>query len=190
MANDPDYGPAMAALPEKERDFVLHYFDCNNAAKAARLAGWGSPTSSADSFSTIGRKLKHRPRIIEAMIEHMRLVVRTKGPTILSTLDSVMEDVREPAARSRVALALLERFDPTVSKVDVSVTHKFDPVKVTVEWLIELKKSGWTREQLLQEFTPFELSHYEGLIAKQEPAMIDVTPQVAEDDDLTELLKV
>jgi hypothetical protein len=186
--NEPNYGPAMEALPEKERDFVLHYFETNNAAQAARLAGFGTPTSNAPTMSNLGNRLKHRPRIIEAMIEHLKIVVRSQGPQILGTLSEVMDDAREPAARSRVALALLERFDPTVSKVDVNVTHKFDPVKITVEWLIELKKSGWSREQLLGEFTEFELAHYEGLIAQQSPALIDVTP--VDEDDLSELLRM
>lgn len=173
-----DFGPLMGALPEKERDFIEHFFECNNAADAARLAGFGKMGSNAETMATIGRRLKNRPRIAEAMLEHVKMLVRTQGPTILNTLTEVMADKKEAPTRARVALDLLSRLDPVAQKLDITHTHKVDPLQITLQFIISCKEKGWTRDMLLKEYTEFELAHFESLIEKQHPKMIDVTPTV------------
>jgi len=63
-----EFGPAMSALTEPQRSFVLHYCDSGgiNAAEAARRAGYGNDTKS--QAVTASRMLR-LPRILAALRE-------------------------------------------------------------------------------------------------------------------------
>ena len=67
-----EWGPAMKALPsDRHRAFVLSLYQIKPGygahVKAAKLAGFGSSTSSAKSWSTIAARLAHDEKILAAL---------------------------------------------------------------------------------------------------------------------------
>ena len=164
-----------------ERRFLEAFLQSNNAAEAARVAGAGNPdgSSSANTMARIAHRFLQRPRVQAAFAVLIRQQVRKLGPSALLAAQQILNN---PAHKdlARVSLAVIEKIDPSVQKVDVSVAVKFDPVKTTLEYLAHLKSIGAPREVLVAEFGEFGLDHFEKLAeAKQEPII---------DAEFTELL--
>lgn len=63
-----EHGPAMLALTEPQRSFVLHYCDTGgiNAGEAARRAGYGN---NKDSQTVTASRMLRQPRILAALRE-------------------------------------------------------------------------------------------------------------------------
>lgn len=167
------FGPAMLACRPDEREFVALLLQGKSAAEAAKLAGWGETDSSSQTLARIAYRLTHRPRVQEALAEEIKKLQRGRLPIkAIQAVEQIL-DSQFHKDRARTALAILERIDPTVSRQEIEVTHKFDPVKTTLNFLASLKARGWTREQLLGEFSPFELDHYEKLLAVEDHRIVD-----------------
>src|SRR5262245_16825879 len=69
-----EWGPAMRALPsDRHRAFVLALYQIRPGygahVKAAKMAGFGTGTSSAKSWSVIASRLAHDEKILEALHE-------------------------------------------------------------------------------------------------------------------------
>src|ERR1700736_5277607 len=67
-------GPAMTALPtDRHRAFVRALYTVRPGhgarVKAAKLAGFGCPTSSPQSMATIASRLSHDERVLAAIAE-------------------------------------------------------------------------------------------------------------------------
>src|ERR1700681_1339326 len=95
--DDTAYGPAMAALIEKQRLFVRGLFELPGgkhgaATRSARAAGYGSPTSSAQSFASIASRLCANPMVQEAIQEMSRQYVTTMGPLAVRALKNLLGD--------------------------------------------------------------------------------------------------
>ena len=58
--NEPEWGPAMRALNEKQRRFVLALYQVKPGygaqVRAARLAGYGTPSSSPESWAALAKR--------------------------------------------------------------------------------------------------------------------------------------
>jgi phage terminase small subunit len=98
----------MKALPsEKHRMFVLALYQVKSGyganVKAAKLAGFGTKTSSAKSWSVIASRLAHDERILAAIREMDEKMIRSSAPRAIRALSSLIEtpNHKDHAAESR-----------------------------------------------------------------------------------------
>jgi hypothetical protein len=63
---DDELGPAMLALPDQRRKFVIAYLETLDATKAAYSAGWGGTHGSA---KVQGHRMMHDHRVLKAIRE-------------------------------------------------------------------------------------------------------------------------
>jgi phage terminase small subunit len=156
------YGPAMLACTPKERLFVEQVMEGKPFADAARVTGFGNEdgTSSANTLARIGYRLSHRDRVIGAIAEEAKKMVRTAVP---SAVKAVKEIVTSPfhKDRARVALALIEKVDPTVQRQEVEVTHKIDHEDEALQQLRTLRALNVAQEKLIELYGAFGLERLE-----------------------------
>lgn len=162
-------GPAMRALPnDRWRDFVYHYVSHppghGAQARAARLAGFAKG-SKPIVVAKIAHRLAHDPRMIEAIAEESRKMVRAGAPEAVNAL---YEMIRDPTSKDRMAAvrAVLSRADPEVAHQSLQVTHRvIDPDQEAVEELRAARALGAPREKLLELFGENGLARVERLEA-------------------------
>jgi hypothetical protein len=176
-----DLSPEEQALTPTERRFAAAFMMTGIAAQAARAAGCGTETSTAQTMATLGMRILDRPKVQDALRVLYKRAFRSLGPVSLMAVKDILAS---PTHKDRLKAAVLvaDRLDLVETKIAMTVEHKFDPVKVTIELLQGYKKQGWTREMLLTEFTEFELAHFEKLI--KEAAPIDAEFKVLPAPDL------
>lgn len=128
---DGSYGPAMAALNEKQRLFVRGLFELPGgkygaATRAARAAGYGTPTSSPGSFASISSRLCANPAIQEAIQEVTRQYTTTLGPHAVRALKNLLGT---PSHREhgRALGIVMERVAPAQSTHTIAVRHDATP---------------------------------------------------------------
>jgi hypothetical protein len=156
------------ALSPTELRFCQAFMQTGVAAQAARASGHGNEGTTAQSFATIGMRLLDRPKVQDALRVLYKRQFRSLGPVSLLAIKDI---VASPNHKDRLKAAAMvaDRLDLVETKIAMTVEHKFDPVKITLELIQDYKKKGWSREMLLTEFSPFELAHFEALIAKSQP---------------------
>ena len=117
-------------LSLKERTFVDRYLALGGkhgaGKKAAQLAGY--PASWAGIAS---HRLLRRPRVMRAIEEESKRLVRALGPQAIQVIKEILDD-REHKDRLKAARTVLERFDPTF----LGVQHQHQ-VEVVVETGVE-----------------------------------------------------
>ena len=162
------WGPAMAALPsDRHRAFVLNLYElppgwgCN--AKAARLAGFGTSTSSAASMATIGCRLAHDEKILAAIAEQDKLRIRASAPRAISALQRVIENPDHKDHVRGVAM-VLDRTHAVQQHHVVDVHHHVDHDAEAVAQLRMFKGLGVAREKLEEMFGFSGLGRYERLL--------------------------
>ena len=122
-----ELGPAMRALPnERWRNFVRYYVaDTKHGAitRAARKAGWGRPNTKPSSLSKQAHDLSRDERVIAAVAEESRRMLRVGHPEAVNALYKL---VRDPKHRdhARAIAMVIERCDPVVTRHSVDVTHR------------------------------------------------------------------
>ncbi len=166
---DEDLSPEEEACSVRERAFIHAFLDTNNAAESARMAG--AECSDANNFARVGHRYLSRERVQKALAVITLKRVKSLAPSAVKAYGELVNSFN-PAVRLKTATNILERIQPSVTRQEIEVTHKFDPVKTTLEFLAALKRQGWTREQLLAEFSPFELDHYEKLLALEDKSNV------------------
>jgi hypothetical protein len=150
-------GPAMRALPSnKWRAFVEWYLlekpGHGAQTAAARRAGFGTGRTTPLNMARIASRLMRDSRIIAALSEESRKIVRGGAPEAAKALLAL---VRDPEHRdhARGIAMILARTDPEVSRHDVNVTHKIiDPDMEALEELRALRQLGTPRVKLLELF--------------------------------------
>ena len=165
-----ELGPAMKALPnDRWRAFVRALVTDTKGygaiTRAARAAGFGKATTRPSSLSKQAHDLSRDDRIIAAIAEETRKVIRVGHPEAVAALFSM---VRDPAHRNhaRAVAMVIDRCDPVVTKHFVDVTHHHeDPDRVALEELKALRQLGATRDTLLQMFGVNGLERIEALEA-------------------------
>jgi hypothetical protein len=154
-------GPAMKALPsDRHRAFVRALYQVKPGhganVKAAKLAGFGTPSSTPQSMATIASRLAHDERVLAAIHEEDQKHIRASAPRALRALSSLIEN---PSAKdhARGIAIVLDRVHP------VETTHK-----VTIEHRAasSFKATAEVFERIM------ELAARAGV-----PPMIDVSPQ-------------
>jgi hypothetical protein len=162
-------GPCMRALPnDKWRDYVFHYVSHppghGAQARAARLAGFAKG-SKPIVVAKIAHRLAHDPRMIEAIAEQSKKMVRAGAPEAVNAL---YEMIRDPSSKDRMAAvrAVLNRVDPEVAHQNLQVTHRIvDPDQEAVEELRAARALGAPRSKLLELFGENGLARVERLEA-------------------------
>jgi hypothetical protein len=135
-ADGEHYGPAMLALKDdRERNFVIALFEAHSAAEAMRIAGYavgGTP----ETHTRMASRKKTLPRIVDAMMEHQRALIRTEGPAALDVVRSVMRDITHKD-RLKAAALVLDRTDMAITRQDITVKHEV--VDRDAEGVLELR---------------------------------------------------
>jgi hypothetical protein len=121
-------GPAMRALvTDKQRAFVRALFDApskdGRVIWAARVAGYGTETSSNKVLSTIGSRLHTSEPIQAAIAEHSARVLRGLSPSAIKALEDLIADPKHRDHARGIAM-ILDRSDPLQTTHNVVVDHK------------------------------------------------------------------
>jgi hypothetical protein len=128
---DAQDGPKMQALPsERHRAFVRALYQVKPghgaAVKAAKLAGFGTPTSSAQSMATISSRLSHDERVLEAIAEEDSKRIRGVAPRAISALERLVENPKHKDHARGIAM-VLDRVHPVETTHHVKVEHDATP---------------------------------------------------------------
>src|ERR1700686_2463948 len=123
-------GPSMLALPtDRHRAFVRALYTVRPGhgarVKAAKLAGFGCPTSSPQSMATIASRLSHDERVLDAIREEDEKHIRSSGPRAIAALSRVIET---PSAKdhARGIAMVLDRVHPAEQLHNVKHEHLYD----------------------------------------------------------------
>lgn len=135
-ADGEHYGPAMLALKDdRERNFVVALFEGHSAADAMRIAGY-APGGAPDTHTRMASRKKTLPRIVDAMMEYQRALIRTEGPAALDVVRSVMRDITHKD-RLKAAMAVMDRTDMVITRQDITVKHEV--IDRDAEGVLELR---------------------------------------------------
>ena len=165
-----ELGPCMKALPnERWRSFVRHLVSDTKGhgavTRAARAAGFGKANTKSSSLSKQAHVLAHDERVVAAIAEESRKVLRVAHPQAVAALFNVIND---PTHRDhmRPVAALLDRADPVTISQKIDVTHRHvDADQEGLEELRALRQIGATREKLIELFGGNGLARLERLEA-------------------------
>jgi len=165
-------GEAMKALPNDRwrafvRALVADTKGYGAVTRAARAAGFGKANTKASSLSKQAHQLSRDERIIAAIAEESRKVIRVGHPEAVTALFNL---VRDPEHRdhARAVAMVIDRCDPAITKHSVDVTHRIeDPDRTALEELKALRHLGAARDKLLELFGPNGLDRLEALEAAE-----------------------
>ena len=134
-----EWGPAMKALrSDRHRMFVLSLYEIPRGygahVKAAKMAGFGTETTSAKSWSVIASRLAHDDRILEAMREEDERRIRASAPRAIRALAHLIEDPDHKDHGRGIAM-VLDRVHPAETTHTVKVEHTSKVVVATAEIL-------------------------------------------------------
>jgi hypothetical protein len=106
-----EWGPAMRALPsDRHRAFVLALYQIKPGygahVKAAKMAGFGTSTSSAKSWSVIASNLAHDEKIQAALHEEDQKRIRAVAPRAVQALERLIEDPKHKDHARAIGMTL------------------------------------------------------------------------------------
>jgi len=163
-----ELGPAMKSLNERQRAFVRFLVTEKPGyaalTRAYRKAGYGK-NSKAATLSKDAHHMSRDERVIAAIAEESRKVIRVGHPEAVAALFAM---IRDPSHRDhgRAVAAVIDRCDPAVTKHSVDVTHRtIDPDQEALEEMRAARKLGATREKLLELYGANGLDRLEALEA-------------------------
>jgi hypothetical protein len=166
------WGPCMAALvSDRHRAFVLALYQIPPGygahVKAAKLAGFGTSTSSAKAWSVIASRLAHDEKILAAIHEEDQRRIRASAPRARRAPTNLIEN---PDAKDHVRgiAMVLDRVHPAEQRHVVDVHHHIDHDAEAVAQLRMLKSLDVAREKLIEIFGFTGLPRYEQLLAAED----------------------
>jgi hypothetical protein len=149
-----EQGPAMRALPnDKWRRFVRALVTGKGGhgslVRAFRVSGFNAqPKNQAREAHSMSRD----ERVIAAIAEESRKVIRVGHPEAVAALFGMIRDVSHRDHARAVAM-VLDRCDPVVTTQKIDVTHRrLDADQEALEELRAARELGATREKLLTLF--------------------------------------
>ena len=168
-AQRPDWGvlgPAMKALNERQQNFVYLYVSAKPRrgalVEAYRQAGYGKG-STPSIQAKAAWQLSHDERVLAAITEESRKIIRTAFPTAANALVNLLLD-SEHREHGRAIGMVMERAFPAETRHSVEVVHKtVDPDAEAIEELRALRKLGTPREKLIELFGGNGLDRVEAL---------------------------
>jgi len=122
---DSELGPAMAALNDRQRAFVLTLIQTGcTRAEAARVAGY---EGDSDTLKSAGYRLAHTPKVQAALQEEAVKLMRDHAPVMIEVLHSIAINPQADAKdRIRAAGELLSRSGlGTMSEHKITVEKTF-----------------------------------------------------------------
>jgi hypothetical protein len=163
-------GPAMQALSEKRQAFVRALVTDTKGhgaiTRAARAAGFGRPNTKAQTLSKQAWALSRDERIIAAVAEESRKVLRVAHPEIINALLSVVRD-KDNKDRVRAITAALDRLDPVQTKHNIEVMHRHvDGDQEALEEYRAARELGATEDKLRSLFGGNSLAKLQRLDAE------------------------
>jgi hypothetical protein len=182
---DAQWGPCMKALPsDRHRAFVCALYEIERGlgatTKAAKMAGFGTSTTSAVSWRAIAYRLAHDDKILAAIHEEDQRRIRTSAPRAIRALTNLVEDP-DHKDHGRAIAMILDRVHPAETHHTVEVRHHIDHDAEAVTQLRMLKSLDVSRAKLEEMFGHSGLSHYERLLELEDqktrprPKMIEGT---------------
>lgn len=137
-------GPAMKALPtDRHREFVraLYRVKPGHGAQvmAARMAGWGRPSTTPKAMAVYASRLIHDPRVQAALYEEDQKRIRATAPRAIRALAALVEDPKH-RDHSRGIAMVLDRVHPAETAVTVKhdVTPEFKSTAEVMQRVIAL----------------------------------------------------
>lgn len=124
-------GPKMKALPtDRHRAFVRALYQVRPGhgayVKAAKLAGFGTPTSSTHSMASIASRIAHDERVLAAIGEEDQKRIRASAPRAVAALARLIEDPKSKDHARGIAM-VLDRVHPLQTVHNVKVEHDATP---------------------------------------------------------------
>jgi hypothetical protein len=121
-------GPAMKALAnDKQRAFVRGLFEAPKkdgaVIWAARVAGYGTDTSTNKVLSTIGARLHTSEPIQRAIAEYSQRMLRGLSPTAIKSLENLLGNPEHKDHARGIAM-VLDRSDPIETTHNLVVNHR------------------------------------------------------------------
>jgi phage terminase small subunit len=165
-------GPAMKALPNNRYRAFVEFYLLENPVKgaqtnAARRAGFGTGRSLPITMAKIASRLMRDDRIVAAIAEETRKLVRAGAPEAVKALMNLVRDSEHKDHVRGIAM-IINRVDPEIARADVHVTHKIiDPDVEALEELRALRQLGTSRDKLLELFGANGLERIEHLDAAE-----------------------
>jgi hypothetical protein len=160
-AVDAEDGPKMKALPtDRHRAFIRAMYQVKPghgaAVRAAKLAGFGTPASTAQSMATIASRLVHDRRVQEAFAEQDQLYIRASAPRAIRALSALIENPNAKDHARGIGM-ILDRVHPAETVHNVKIEHEASSsMRATAEVFAKIMELA-TRARV--------------------PPMIDVTPE-------------
>ena len=119
-----EFGPAMRALTEQQRRFVLAMYEAPNFKRsgvfAATKAGYGTASSSRQTIAQMAYQLKCDPKIQAAIVEVAAQFFNTLGPLAVSGALKVLSDTKH-REYGRVLGLVMDRVAPVTATSVVKV---------------------------------------------------------------------
>jgi phage terminase small subunit len=177
-----EWGPRMKALSDRHKAFVLALYQIKPGhgahVRAAKLAGFGTSTSSPQSWSVIACLLAHDEKILAALHEEDQRRIRASAPRAIRALQNLIEDP-EHKDHARGIGMILDRVHPAETRHTVEVVHHVDHDAEAIAQLRIFKSLDVSRAKLEEVFGFTGLSRYERMLeledAKKQPRLIEST---------------
>ena len=117
----------MKALPtDRHRAFVRALYTVRPGhgarVKAAKLAGFGTPTSTPQSMATIASRLSHDERVLAAIAEEDQKYIRSSAPRAIGALSRLIENPNHKDHARGIAM-VLDRVHPAETVHNVQIKH-------------------------------------------------------------------
>jgi hypothetical protein len=181
MPDEASLGPAMKALSLRNRRFVLELAsgfggpgEYGASIRAARAAGFGTPTSSQDSLKDMACNALHRPDVQAALKEVGGKIIRASSFMALRNIEKIANDPTHKDTL-KANLALVDRGFPLQREHHVVVEH-IDYTKQALQELAVFRRLGVGRDKLESIYGRDGLWRLEQqLDAVSEPKLIEGT---------------
>jgi hypothetical protein len=166
-------GPAMRALPnDRYRAFIEFYLlekpGYGAQTNAARRAGFGNLKTTPLNMARIASRLMRDDRIIAAIAEEARKLLRGGAPDAVKALHNLVRNPEHKDHARGIAM-VLARTDPEVQQHDLQISHRIiNPDEEALEELRAARALGATRERLIELFGGNYLPRLERLEAVEQ----------------------
>jgi phage terminase small subunit len=150
----------MSALPtDRHRAFVRALYTVRpghgSRVKAAKLAGFGSPTSSPQSMATIASRLAHDDRVLAAIREEDEKHIRSSAPRAIAALSRLIETPAHKDHARGIAMVLDREYPAeTVVKMQHDATPAFKATAEVLERIAMLALQAGIDPARLIDVTP------------------------------------
>jgi phage terminase small subunit len=140
VPDEEDLGPCMLACTPKQRRFVLELRNgpagYGSEIRAARAAGYGSPTSSDVSMRNIASQVLHHVKVQAALREVGHRIIRAASFQSIQNTIEIANDLKHRDCL-RANLALMDRGFPIETHHTVTVERSPETILVVTEQVIE-----------------------------------------------------